>query len=132
MTINKVSIIFLRFSLAGSYLSAVAESSIGTARGLIQVTEQTRKILADQKGELKNFLITLSKKEFYDPNLNIAAGIRWLFHKQYLASYRLKRDATWMEGIAEYKGILNQLGKHKEADRIMKRVHDEYTRLSQK
>lgn len=106
-----------------------AESSIGTARGLIQVTEQTRKILADQKGELKDFLITLSKKEFYNPILNLAAGIRWLFHKQYLASHRLKREASWMEAIAEYKGILKQLGKHEEADKIMKRVEKEYTRL---
>lgn len=113
-------------------VSIDAESSIGTARGLIQVTDQTRKILADQKGELKDFLIALSKKEFYDPNLNLAAGIRWLFHKQYLASHRLKREVTWMEAIAEYKGILNQLGKHKEADRIMKRVNDEYTKLSKK
>lgn len=120
-------------ALESSFISSIdAESSIGKARGLIQVTEQTRKILADQKGELKDFLITLSKKEFYDPNLNLAAGIRWLFHKQYLASHRLKRDATWMEAIAEYKGILNQLGKHKEADKIMKRVEKEYARLIKK
>jgi soluble lytic murein transglycosylase-like protein len=109
-----------------------AQSNIGTARGLIQVTEQTRKILADQNGELKDFLITLSKKQFYEPSLNLAAGIRWLFHKHYLASRRLKREATWMEAIAEYKGILNQLGKHEEADKIMKRVEKEYARLVKK
>ena len=109
-----------------------ANSKIGQARGLIQITEQTRKILADQKGELKDFLITLSKKDFYDPNLNLAAGIRWLFHKKFLASKRLKREATWMETIAEYKGILSQVGKVEVSDNIMKRVNEEYKRLSKK
>ncbi|MCK5074320.1 MAG: transglycosylase SLT domain-containing protein [Bacteriovoracaceae bacterium] len=109
-----------------------ANSTIGKARGLIQVTEQTRKILTDQDGELKDFLITLSKKEFYDPNLNLAAGIRWLFHKQYLASHRLKREATWMEAIAEYKGILSQLGKVKRSDEIMQKLKERYKRLSTK
>ena len=109
-----------------------ANSTIGKARGLIQVTEQTRKILTDQDGELKDFLITLSKKEFYDPNLNLAAGIRWLFHKQYLASHRLKCEATWMEAIAEYKGILSQLGKVKRSDEIMQKLKERYKRLSTK
>lgn len=107
-----------------------ADSTIGQARGLIQVTEQTRKILADQKGELKDFLITLSKKEFYDANLNLASGIRWLFHKKYLASHRLKREATWMEAIAEYKGILSQLGKVDRSDRIMRELKKKYETLS--
>ncbi len=113
-------------------INTSANSTIGKARGLIQVTEQTRKILADQKGELKDFLITLSRKEFYDPNLNLAAGIRWLFHKKYLASHRLKREATWMEAIAEYKGILPQLGKVQKSDEIMERIKREYGRLSKK
>ena len=108
-----------------------ADSKIGEARGLIQVTEQTRKILADQKGELQDYLITLSKKEFYDPNLNLAAGIRWLFHKKYLASNRLKREITWMEAIAEYKGILPQLGKEPKADKIMSDLEKLYKRLRQ-
>ncbi len=110
-------------------VSISTHSNIGKARGLIQITEQTRKILADQKGELKDFLITLSKEEFYNPNLNIAAGIRWLFHKKYLATYRLKRESTWMDAIAEYKGITSQLGKGGIADKIMKKVEEYYERL---
>tara|TARA_Y100000590_G_scaffold377918_1_gene444520 strand:+ start:691 stop:1323 length:633 start_codon:yes stop_codon:yes gene_type:complete len=88
-------------SESGFNLEAKAESKIGVAKGLIQITEQTRKILADQSGELSDFLITLSKKEVSDPNLNLSAGIRWLFHKKHLASHRLKRTATWLEAIAE-------------------------------
>jgi hypothetical protein len=43
-------------------MNVSANSKIGKSRGLIQVTEQTRKILGDQKGELKDFLITRSNK----------------------------------------------------------------------
>lgn len=113
-------------------INTSADSKIGEAKGLIQITEQTRKILADQKGELKDFLITLSKKEIFDPNLNLATGIRWLFHKKYLASYRLKREATWMEVIAEYKGILSQLGKIDKSDQIMQKLNEKYEKLSTK
>ncbi len=113
-------------------INVSADSKIGMAKGLIQITEQTRKILADQKGELKDFLIKLSQKEVFDPNLNLAAGIRWLFHKKYLASHRLKREVTWMEAIAEYKGILPQLGKVKKSEEIMDRIEKDYGRLSKK
>jgi len=54
------------------------------ARGLLQVREDSRQILADQKGELKkHFIIVPSGEDLYDPNINICAGIRWLFHKKY-------------------------------------------------
>lgn len=107
-------------------------SKAGTARGLIQITEQTRKILGDTKGELKDYLIDLSKSDSMDPNMNLCAGIRWLHHKKYLASHRLKRDATWMEAIAEYKGILKQLGRVKKSDDIMSKLEELYKKLKEK
>lgn len=112
--------------------SAGNTSREGKVTGLIQLTEKTRKILADQKGELKDFLITISKDEIKDPNVNIFAGVRWLFHKKNLASHKLKREATWMEAISEYKGIRTQLGKVKRADEIMKEVEDNFKRLKTK
>jgi soluble lytic murein transglycosylase-like protein len=108
------------------------KSKDGTARGLIQITEGSRKILADQKGELKDFLITVSKDEIKDPNVNIFAGIRWLFHKKNLATHHLKREATWMEAISEYKGIRTQLGRVEKADRIMRDIAEKHTRLKAK
>jgi len=108
------------------------KSKDGTARGLIQLTERSRKILANQKGELKDFLITVPKDEIKDPNVNIFAGIRWLFHKKNLASHHLKREATWIEAIAEYKGIRTQLGKIEKAGRIMRDIDEKYRRLKGK
>lgn len=109
--------------------SAGNTSREGKVTGLIQLTEKTRKILADQKGELKDFLVTISKDDIKDPNVNIFAGVRGLFHKQNLASHKLKRLATWMEAISEHKGIRTQLGKVKRADDIMKEVEENYKNL---
>src|SRR3989338_2890767 len=75
-----------------------------SARGLMQITNQTRKILGDEKGELKDSFLTVTREKLNDPSTNICAGIRWLFHKQRLASIRLKKNATWEEAINEYKG----------------------------
>lgn len=80
----------------------------GRARGLLQVTDGTRRILKDEEGELKDHLLTLSDTDAYNPNLNIAAGVRWLFQKRKLASAKLKREATWMETAFDYKGVLGK------------------------
>ena len=78
--------------------------SAGKARGLIQITDQARKILGDPKGELKNHLVHLNQDDLLDPNATICAGIRWLFQKQKLASNRVGHEANWEEAVSEYKG----------------------------
>ncbi|MBI3018683.1 MAG: transglycosylase SLT domain-containing protein [Deltaproteobacteria bacterium] len=75
-----------------------------SARGLMQITNATRKILGNEKGELGEHYITATKENLNNPNINICAGIRWLFHKQKLASTKLKRNASWEEAVFEYKG----------------------------
>ncbi|MBX9704033.1 MAG: transglycosylase SLT domain-containing protein [Silvanigrellaceae bacterium] len=76
-----------------------------SARGLMQITNLTRKILGDEKGELKNHFINVTREELNDPSTNICAGIRWLFHKRKLASSKLNRQATWNETVYEFKGL---------------------------
>ncbi|HXH30826.1 MAG TPA: transglycosylase SLT domain-containing protein [Bacteriovoracaceae bacterium] len=105
------------------------KSNDGLARGLIQVTDSTRKILQDLKGELRNHHIELNIDESRDPVTNIAAGIRWLHHKKFLAENRLKRKITWEEAAAEYKGIFNDIGKDKKTDDIMKKLKEIHQRL---
>lgn len=80
----------------------------GRARGLMQITDGTRKILKDENGEIKDHYVNLTDDDAYDPNLNIAAGIRWLFHKKFLLSRRLKREATWLEAAFEYKSVFGR------------------------
>lgn len=82
-----------------------------SARGLTQITDDTRKILGNEKGELKDHYITATREEMNDPNINICAGVRWLFHKHGLASGKLERTATWEEAVAEYKSIRKGLTK---------------------
>lgn len=86
--------------------------SAGMAHGFIQLTDQAIEALNDPKGELVDHLVKLTKEEASDPNISLAAGIRWLFRKKDLASYRLERPATWMEAIAEYKGYLAGMIRH--------------------
>lgn len=89
-----------------------------SARGLMQITNKTRKILADEKGELKNHYLTATREELNEPSVNICAGIRWLFRKRETASDRLKRIASWEEAVFEFKGI--RLASIEQQDKIRK------------
>lgn len=94
----------------------------GKARGLMQVTDWALEILSDEKGEIKNHLVNIDQKEMYEPSLNIAAGVRWLFRKKETASSKLKRKATWMEAAADYKSYLEQWKKdpkHKQMNKLI-------------
>lgn len=75
-----------------------------SARGLMQVTNESRKILGNEKGELKNHYLTLTREDLNDPSNNICAGIRWLFRKREIASSLLKKTASWEDAIYEFKG----------------------------
>ncbi len=75
-----------------------------SARGLLQITNKTRKILADENGEIKDHYLTLTKEDLNDPSNNICAGIRWLFRKRAIAEGIMKRKVTWEEADAEFKG----------------------------
>jgi predicted nucleotidyltransferase len=95
---------------------------VGNAQGLVQLTEQTQKILKDYKGELKDHFVILKKKDVFDPNKNICAAIRWLFRKRETAKHKLKREPTWEEVLIEYKGITGQRD-NKTAKRIRNDIH---------
>lgn len=102
----------------------------GKARGLIQLTDQAIKTLSVPNNEIKDHYVKISQKDTEDPNRSIAAGIRWLFHKKRLASGKLGREATWEEGIAEYKAYSKEMiaGKHmKENGMIV--IYNLYERL---
>ncbi|MEQ1666468.1 MAG: transglycosylase SLT domain-containing protein [Bdellovibrionales bacterium] len=91
-------------------ISAKALASKGNwARGLMQITDKTLEILKDEKGELKNFLVNVDQGDAHDPNLNISAGIRWLFHKKALLEKRKKRAVSWEEAVMDYKGYTKDL-----------------------
>ncbi|MBX9704606.1 MAG: hypothetical protein K2X39_10675 [Silvanigrellaceae bacterium] len=94
-----------------------------SARGLTQITKATRKILGDEKGELKNHFIKVTNEELNDPSTNICAGIRWLFHKRKLASSKLQREASWNETMYEFKGL--KTAPKERADDILKTFTDE-------
>lgn len=75
----------------------------------MQVRTKTREYLQDIHGELTDYLIRLTPEQLLEPSSNICAGVRWLFRKQVTASSKLKRDATWIEAVADYKGFLDKI-----------------------
>jgi hypothetical protein len=98
-----------------------------SARGLMQVLNTTRKALGDEKGDLKDHYLTITKTDLNDPSINICSGIRWLFEKQRLASAYLERDSTWEEAIKNYKGKLKKPSNDPETTKQMK-IFNEYLR----
>ena len=59
--------------------------------------------------KLRDFLIDIDQKDAIDPNLNICAGVRWLFHKKKLLEHKLKRSASSQEAVMEYKSYTKEL-----------------------
>lgn len=80
------------------------QKNSNSARGLTQITNETRKLLGGAKGGLLEHLIQATKSDLNDPSVNICAGARWLFEKRRLVTSRLKAPASWLDTIWEYKG----------------------------
>lgn len=93
---------------------------IGLARGLIQITEETFRVLTNPKGELKDHIIDIELDDLWDPNINICVAIRWLFRKRETTKALLKREPTWLEVLMDYKGRLKS--KTAESIRIKKEL----------
>lgn len=103
----------------------------GYARGLMQVTDWTVEILKDEKGELRDHLVNVTQKDMKNANLNIAAGIRWLFRKKEIASSKLKRNASWIWAVADYKSYLEQFQKNPKHEKMNEFINF-YERLKKK
>ncbi|MFP5385899.1 MAG: transglycosylase SLT domain-containing protein [Bacteriovoracia bacterium] len=96
-----------------------------TAIGITQLMPKTITYLSSRSKELKDHYVEISKKDAFDPNVNIAASIRWIFRKYEII--KRKKDITWFDVIEEYKGIRNQRGPV--SNRIRDRFKEEYLKL---
>lgn len=97
------------------------------AKGLMQITKATHKIITNSRGELKDVCFDTDEKENYDPNISVSMGIRWLFRKKELLKSRIKREPTWEETIWEYKGVYND--ESKVAGSIKNKVREYYEEI---
>ncbi len=97
------------------------------AKGLMQITKATHKIITNSRGELKDVCFDTDEKENYDPNISVSMGVRWLFRKKELLKSRIKREPTWEETIWEYKGIYND--ESKVAGSIKNKVREYYEEI---
>lgn len=94
----------------------------------MQLTNDTRKILGNEKGEIKDHYLTLTKEDLNEPSNNICAGVRWLFRKHEIASSLLKRTASWDEAIYEFKG--GRTTSKKRAQELMNEFNKTLEKLS--
>jgi len=108
---NVVKALFFSESSFNASVKDVRVRKGNYARGPLQITDETRKVLADEKGELKDHFITLTANDVRQPELAIPAAIRWLFYKRERASSYLGREASWGEAVADYKGYLRKKGE---------------------
>ncbi len=64
------------------------------ASGLMQVTHETVVFLKDEEGELSDHLLNIDKEDIADPNLNIAAGVRYSERTLTLEAWELLESFT--------------------------------------
>ena len=95
----------------------------------MQVTDWAVQILEDEKGEVADHLGNADQKDMIDPNLNIAAGVRWLFQKRDTASAKLKKKKVdWVWAAADYKSYLKEYQKNRKHKQMNKLI-EHYERL---
>lgn len=82
------------------------------ARGPLQITDETRKVLLNEKGEIRNHYITVTAEDVKDTSIAICTAIRWLFHKKDLATKKIGKEATWDQAVANYKAYLKRDGSY--------------------
>lgn len=75
----------------------------GDAQGLVQIMQITQKYLRGYRKELKNHLVDLKPEEFWEPNKNICAAVRWLFRKRELIT-KPGKTTNWVDVLYAYKG----------------------------
>lgn len=79
-----------------------------SAKGIGQLMPLTIKALQGYKNELKDHLIEIESSDALNAEVGIASAIRWLHQKKFMASRKLKRNASWIEAIEAYKNVLGK------------------------
>jgi hypothetical protein len=99
----------------------------GPARGLMQLTEEATRHAKDHKlREYRDHYIDIEYEDLWDPNKNIALGVRHLFRKHETAKWVLKREPIWFEVLMDYKGRLkSKTAKTKEVREKLKTILQE-------
>lgn len=87
-------------------------------RGLMQVTNESRRWLSGEGTELKDHFVHVDLDDMTDPNLNIACGIRWLFRKKEIVDSR-KKESTWVDAVMAYKSYESM--KHEQMIKFLDR-----------
>lgn len=92
-------------------------------RGLMQIRDDTRKIVGDVKGEMKRGYISAQPDDLWDPSVNISIGIRWLFRKRQIVRAK-NPQATWRDAVAAYKAFAPSSKDMENFDESLKKLRE--------
>jgi len=100
----------------------------GRVRGLMQVTDQTAKVLKNERGEIKDHYVNVNLGDLMKPSVNICAAVRWLFQKRKLAVAKEGSGVTWDRVIVYYKGATGK--KPKQIGDLMSKFRAIYRQMT--
>lgn len=67
----------------------------------------TLKLAQFNSSELRNHSFKVARSDLFDPTVNVAVSVRWLYRKREIAKYYLKKEPSALQLAEEYKGIRN-------------------------
>lgn len=105
INVGLVKTLMMSESTFGRKAKAKTHNRPGNAIGLLQITDYTLKLIQPNSKELSNHRFKLSREDLFDPVINVAVSVRWLYRKRQIAKHFLKKEPSAVELAEEYKGI---------------------------
>lgn len=107
ISVDFVKVLMMTESTFGKKAIAVTHNRPGNAIGLLQITDYTLGLIQENSKELRNHQFKINREDLFDPVVNIAVAVRWIYRKRQIARYYLKKEPTPLQLAEEYKGIRN-------------------------
>ncbi len=107
ITVGLVKTLMMSESTFGKMATAKTYNRPGAAIGLLQLTDYTLKLVQLNSKELRNHRFKLTRDDLFDPIVNVAVAVRWLYRKRQIAKYHIKKEPNALQLAEEYKGIRN-------------------------
>ena len=107
ITVGLVKTLMMSESTFGKKATAKTHNRPGSAIGLLQITDYTLKLIQLNSKELTNHRFKITRDDLFNPTVNVAVAIRWLYRKRQIAKYYLKKEPSALQLAEEYKGIRN-------------------------
>ncbi len=107
ITSGFVKTLMMSESTFGKSATTKTHNRSGNAIGLLQITDYTLKLIQVDSSEMRDHRFKIKRDDLFDPVVNVAVAVRWLYRKREIAKYYLKKEPSFLQLAEEYKGIRN-------------------------